>query len=74
MAVKIIHDDDVRAAFEKILWVSVGQEPDIRALQASLLFQINEQTLSSEVPDDKVPCTHTDTPIQAPPHAHPWTA
>ncbi len=43
-----------RSAFELILWVSVGQEPDIRELQASLLLQINDTTLSSEVPDDKV--------------------
>ena len=37
-----------------ILWISVGQEPDIRELQASLLFQLNKQVLSSEVPNDKV--------------------
>ena len=49
-----MNEKDVRSAFEKILWVSVGQEPDIRELQASLLFQINRQQLSSEIPDDKV--------------------
>ena len=40
-AVALVNDKEVRAAFEKILWVSVGQEPDVRELQASLLLQIN---------------------------------
>ena len=31
--------------------VSVGQEPDIRELQDSLLTQINDQTLNAETPE-----------------------
>ena len=53
-AVALVNDDEVRAAFEKILWVSVGQEPNVRELQASLLAQIEERTLSVEVANDKV--------------------
>ena len=34
-----------------ILWVSVGQEPDVRELLASLLEQTNERKLSPEFSD-----------------------
>ena len=52
MAVKVVNDDEVRVAFEKILWVSVGQEPDVRELLASLMKQINEQTLKPDLSDN----------------------
>ena len=51
MAVKVVNDDDVCAAFEKILWVGVGQEPDVRELLGSLMKQINKQTLKPELCD-----------------------
>ena len=53
MAAKVVNDDEVREAFEKILWVSVGQEPDVRELLGSLLEQINEQTLKPDLSDQK---------------------
>ena len=53
-AVALVNDKEVRAAFERVLWVSVGQEPNVRELQASLLAQINERTLSVELANDKV--------------------
>ena len=53
MAVKVVNEDEVRAAFEKILWASVGQEPDVRELLGSLMKQINEQTLKPDVTDNE---------------------
>ena len=53
MAVEVVNDDEVRAAFEKILWASVGQEPDVRELLGSLLEQINEQTLKPDLSDQQ---------------------
>ena len=53
MAAKVVNDDEVREAFEKILWVSVGQEPDVRELLGSLLEQINEQTLKPDLSDQQ---------------------
>ena len=49
---KVVNDREVRAAFEKILWVSVGQEPDVPELLGSLMKQINEQTLKPDLSDD----------------------
>lgn len=53
VAVVLVNDKEVRAAFDKILWVSVGQEPNVRELQASLLKQAtsNEERLSADVDD-----------------------
>ena len=51
MAVKVVNEDEVRAAFEKILWASVGQEPDVRELLGSLMKQINKQILTPDLSD-----------------------
>ena len=51
MAVKVVNDDEVRAAFEKILWVGVGQAPDVHELLGSLMKQVNEQTLKPDLSD-----------------------
>ena len=48
---KVVNDREVRAAFAKILWASVGQEPDVRELLGSLMKQINEQTLKPDFSD-----------------------
>ena len=53
MAVKVVNDREVRAAFEKILWVGVGQEPDVHELLGSLLEQINERTLKPDLSDQQ---------------------
>ena len=52
VAVKVVNDDEVRSEFEKILWVGVGQEPDVRELRGSLLKRINEQTLKPDLSDN----------------------
>ena len=36
----LARDDEVRYAFDKICWVSVGQEPDVPALQQTLHIQL----------------------------------
>jgi hypothetical protein len=36
----LVHEPDVRSSFEKIVWVSIGQEPDVRELQNSIHFQL----------------------------------
>ena len=36
----LARDDEVRYAFDKICWVSVGQEPDMPALQQTLHIQL----------------------------------
>ena len=51
MAVKVVNEDEVRKAFEKILWASVGQEPDVRELLGSLMKQINKQILTPDLSD-----------------------
>ena len=40
-----VRDDEVRAAFDQICWVSVGQEPDMAALQNTLHRQLVNQPL-----------------------------
>ena len=49
---------EILSSFEKVVWVSVGQEPDIRGLQNSVHFQLTE----SFIPDDK---THDDEILHA---------
>ena len=51
MAVKIVNDDEVRSEFKKILWVGVGQEPDVRELLGSLMKQTNKQILKPDLSD-----------------------
>ena len=36
----MVKDVQIRAHFEKIVWVSVGQEPDLRELQESIHMQL----------------------------------
>ena len=42
----------MRKSFEKIVWVSVGQEPDIRELQGSIHFQLTKQQFPEEIKND----------------------
>ena len=51
MAVIVVNDKEVQEAFQKILWASVGQEPDVRDLLGSLMKQINKQTLKPNLSD-----------------------
>ena len=47
-AAALVRDEEVRAAFEKICWVSVGQEPDTPALQNTLHIQHSLQQVTVE--------------------------
>ena len=41
-----VREDDVRAFFDRLCWVSVGQEPDIASLQQSLHIQLADKSLT----------------------------
>jgi hypothetical protein len=43
------HDTEVRSAFDKIVWISIGQTPDIVALQESIHLQLTGQPIPSSV-------------------------
>ena len=45
MAAAFVRDDEVRSAFERVCWVSVGQEPDTAALQQTLYKQLVTRVL-----------------------------
>ena len=45
IAAALVKDPEIRASFEKIVWVSVGQEPDIRELQESIYGQLSDATI-----------------------------
>ena len=45
IAAALVKDPEIRASFEKIVWVSVGQEPDIRELQESIYGQLSDSTI-----------------------------
>ena len=52
MAAALVRDGEVRAAFNKICWVSVGQEPDAGALQNTLFKQLVKKPLPDTAKDD----------------------
>jgi len=45
IAAALAQDEDVRRSFEKIVWVSVGQNPNIRELQESVHEQVRRQQM-----------------------------
>ena len=51
MAAALVNDDEVRTAFEKICWVSVGQAPDTAVLQQTLHIQLTSQPLPRDHDD-----------------------
>ena len=53
-----MRNEEIRNSFVKIVWVSVGQEPNIRELQNSMHFQMTKSFL----PEDK---THDQEVLQA---------
>ena len=53
IAAALVHDPQIRSSFEKIVWVSVGREPDIRDLQSSLHFQFSGAELPDSVKSDR---------------------
>ena len=56
IAAALVADVEILSSFEKIVWVSVGQEPDFRELQDSIHHQLTKQhfgmTLVKEEPDE----------------------
>jgi hypothetical protein len=47
IAVALVHDFEVRKRFGVIVWVSIGQEPDIIELQSSIHLQLTGNDLES---------------------------
>ena len=45
IAAALVQDEDVRMAFDKIVWVSLGQDPDILELQNVIHHQLSNQGL-----------------------------
>eukprot|EP00615_Pteridomonas_danica_P004276 CAMPEP_0114373462 /NCGR_PEP_ID=MMETSP0101-20121206/34884_1 /TAXON_ID=38822 ORGANISM="Pteridomonas danica, Strain PT" /NCGR_SAMPLE_ID=MMETSP0101 /ASSEMBLY_ACC=CAM_ASM_000211 /LENGTH=839 /DNA_ID=CAMNT_0001526715 /DNA_START=811 /DNA_END=3326 /DNA_ORIENTATION=+ len=43
------YDTEVRAAFDKIVWISLGQNPDIQALQESVHLQLTGEPLPASI-------------------------
>ena len=54
MAAALVRDQEVLAAFDKICWVSVGQEPDMLALQSTLHKQLVNKPLPDGAKADEV--------------------
>ena len=48
LAAAIVHDEEIRITFEVVVWVSVGQEPNILQLQESM----HEQLVKAKLPDN----------------------
>ena len=53
MAAALARDEEVRIAFDRICWVSVGQEPDVPALQQALHIQLLNRPMA-DAPDPRV--------------------
>jgi hypothetical protein len=45
MAAALVQTEEIRGAFDKIVWVSVGQQPDVRELQESIHEQLTENSI-----------------------------
>ena len=54
MAAALARDNQVRAAFSTICWVSVGQEPDVLSLQRTLHRQLTNQPLPEAAQADEL--------------------
>ena len=52
IAAALMHDESIRGSFEKLVWVTVGQEPDLRELQDSIFFQISGLHFPESVKQD----------------------
>ena len=54
IAATLARDEEVRAAFDRICWVSVGQEPDTKTLQQTLYRQLVNERLSASAAEDEL--------------------
>jgi hypothetical protein len=52
IAVALVNDEEVRARFDKIVWVSLGQSPDLRDLASSIHFQLTDQHFPETIKRD----------------------
>ena len=52
-AAALVRDEEVRSSFEKICWVSLGQEPDTPSLQQTLHIQLVGRPLSEAARTDE---------------------
>ena len=52
IAAALVNDEAIRGSYEKLAWVSVGQDPDIRELQDSLHHQLTGKHFDDEIKSD----------------------
>jgi|MDSY01.2.fsa_nt_gb hypothetical protein len=52
IAAALIHDEEIRGSFDSLLWVSLGQEPDIQELSDSIHHQLTKQHFADDVKSD----------------------
>ena len=52
-AAALVRSDEVRATFDKICWVSIGQDPDLPALQHTLYIQLAKCSLPEASKSDE---------------------
>ena len=53
IAAALVHDHEVRSSFEKIVWVSLGQDPNLRTLADSIHYQLTKQGLAEDIKDER---------------------
>ena len=77
MAAALVRDEEVLAAFQKICWVSVGQEPDMLALQNTLHYQLTSKPLPEDAKAratfTHLACSRAHTASDVTKHACLWT-
>ena len=52
IAAALVQEQEILSSFEKIVWVSVGQDPDIRELQDSIHHQLTKKHFPDSVSSD----------------------
>lgn len=54
IATALVRDEEIRSYFDKICWVSVGQQPDIQSLQSILYRQLVNRPLDEAAKSDEL--------------------
>ena len=57
IAAALVHDEEVRQSFDRIVLVSVGQEPNVREFQESIHLQLTKQQLPDAAKNDAMVIT-----------------
>ena len=52
-AASLVHDEEILSSFQAIVWVSVGQEPNLLTLADSIHHQLTKQGLPEEAKDER---------------------